>query len=80
VAAGARPRRDPIESRSHLTASEQRVARMAADGMTNREIGQQLYVSHRTVGSHLSRVYPKLGIRSRVELGRALATPGPSDP
>jgi DNA-binding NarL/FixJ family response regulator len=63
-----------------LTPQELEIARLAADGMTNREIGQQLYVSHRTVGSHLSRVYPKLGIRSRVELGRALATPGPSDP
>ena len=49
VAAGARPRRDPTESRSRLTASETRVARMAAEGMTNREIAQMLFITARTV-------------------------------
>jgi DNA-binding CsgD family transcriptional regulator len=40
--------------------------------MTNREIGQQLYLSHRTVGSHLYRLFPKLGITSRAQLSAAL--------
>ena len=45
---------------------------MAARGMSNREIGQELYLSHRTVGSHLYRIFPKLGITSRAELGRTI--------
>jgi DNA-binding CsgD family transcriptional regulator len=44
--------------------------------MTNREIGQHLYVSPRTVGSHLYRVFPKLDITSRSELAEALETAG----
>ena len=42
---------------------------MAAEGLTNREIGQKLYLSHRTVSSHLYRIFPKLGVTSRSELG-----------
>src|SRR4051794_14454307 len=41
-------------------------------GMTNREIGQRLYLSHRTVSTHLHRIFPKLGISSRGDLGAAL--------
>jgi len=41
---------------------------LAAEGLTNREIGQRLYLSHRTVSSHLHRIFPKLGIASRSEL------------
>jgi DNA-binding NarL/FixJ family response regulator len=41
---------------------------MAAEGLSNREIGQRLYLSHRTVGSHLYRIFPKLGVTSRSEL------------
>ena len=41
---------------------------MAADGLTNREIGQKLYLSHRTVGSHLYRIFPKLGVTARSQL------------
>ena len=55
-----------------LTAQELEIARLAASGLTNREIGRQLYLSHRTVGSHLYHVFPKLGITSRAELARAL--------
>ncbi len=45
---------------------------MAAEGLTNREIGSKLYLSHRTVGSHLYRLFPKLGITSRSQLREAL--------
>ncbi len=72
VAAGARPRRDPIESRSRLTASELRVARMAAEGLTNREIAQALFLTEKTIEVHLTRVYRKLEIRSRSQLARVL--------
>jgi DNA-binding CsgD family transcriptional regulator len=72
VAAGARPRRDPIESRSQLTASELRVARLAADGMTNREIAQALFLTEKTIEVHLSSSYRKLDISSRSQLRRAL--------
>jgi DNA-binding CsgD family transcriptional regulator len=72
VTAGARPRRDPTESRSTLTASELRVARMAADGMTNREIAQALFVTENTIETHLRSVFRKLDIRSRSQLARAL--------
>ena len=49
VAAGARPRRDPVESRSQLTASETRVARLAAEGLTNREVAQALFLTEKTI-------------------------------
>jgi DNA-binding NarL/FixJ family response regulator len=48
-------------------------AQLAATGLSNREIGQRLYLSHRTISTHLYRVFPKLGITSRGELGAALA-------
>ena len=59
-------------ARDRLSAQELQIAQMAATGMTNREIGQQLYLSPRTVGSHLYRLFPKLGITSRNELTGAL--------
>ncbi|MFF8831148.1 ATP-binding protein [Streptomyces sp. NPDC015131] len=58
--------------RELLTAHELRIARLAAEGLTNRDIGDRLRVSPRTVADHLSRVYPKLGISSRAALARAL--------
>lgn len=72
IAAGARPRRDPIESRSTLTASELRVARMAVEGLTNREIAQALFLTEKTIEVHLTRAYRKLEIQSRSQLARAL--------
>ena len=45
---------------------------MAAEGLSNREIGQRLYLSHRTISSHLYRAFPKLGITSRAELRHVL--------
>jgi DNA-binding CsgD family transcriptional regulator len=70
--AGARPRRDALRGRDALTPSELRVARMAADGMTNRSIAQALFVTLRTVELHLTSSYAKLGIGARTELTQAL--------
>jgi DNA-binding CsgD family transcriptional regulator len=71
--AGARPRRFGPELRDQLTASERRVADLAASGMTNREIAQALFVTTRTVETHLSHVYSKLDISSREHISAALA-------
>jgi DNA-binding CsgD family transcriptional regulator len=73
VAAGARPRRDLLRGRDALTASELRVAQMAAEGMTNREIAQGLFVSLKTVETHLTHAYKKLDIHARAELQAALS-------
>jgi DNA-binding CsgD family transcriptional regulator len=70
-------RRDPT-ARDQLTAQELQIAQLAASGLSNREIGQQLFVSHRTVSTHLYRIFPKLGITGRGDLGAALlATAAP---
>lgn len=55
-----------------LTSSEQRVADLAASGMTNRDIAAALFISPKTVEHHIGRIYRKLGIRSRAELGRRM--------
>jgi DNA-binding NarL/FixJ family response regulator len=47
---------------------------MAADGLSNREIGAKLFLSHRTVSAHLYHVFPKLGVTARAELRAALAS------
>jgi DNA-binding CsgD family transcriptional regulator len=65
-------RRDPDE----LTATEERVAALAASGLTNREVAAAAFMSQKTVEANLSRVYRKLGIRSRAELGLRLAERG----
>jgi DNA-binding CsgD family transcriptional regulator len=72
-ATGARPRTTALRGVLALTASERRVAGLAADGQTNRDIAQTLYVTPKTVEVHLSNAYRKLGIGSRRELPRALA-------
>jgi DNA-binding CsgD family transcriptional regulator/tetratricopeptide (TPR) repeat protein len=59
-----------------LTPQELQIAQLAAKGLSNRDIGDRLYLSHRTVESHLYRVFPKLGITSRAQLGNALAHSG----
>ena len=62
-----------------LAPQELQIARLAAEGLSNREIGQQLYLSHRTVRNHLYRIFPKLGITSRTELAAvAGASPDPA--
>ena len=60
------------EAWSLLTAQELQIAKMAAEGMSNREIGQRLFLSHRTVGSHLYRLFPKLGVTSRAQLSSVI--------
>lgn len=62
-----------------LTAQELQIVELAAEGMSNREIGQRLYLSHRTVESHLYRAFPKLGITSRAQLSAVLGTPPVDD-
>ena len=64
----------PVAPAAALTAQERQIAELAAVGLTNRQIGERLFLSHRTVGSHLHRLYPKLGITSRAALRAALET------
>ncbi|WP_232837855.1 helix-turn-helix transcriptional regulator [Streptomyces atratus] len=61
---------------AELTAQQQQIARLAANGLSNREIGERLFLSPRTVGSHLYNVYPKLGISSRHQLRDILLRDG----
>ena len=72
AAAGAQPRTNALSGVEALTASERRVADLAAEGQTNRDIAQGLFVTPKTVEVHLSNAYRKLGIRSRRELAGAL--------
>ncbi|TME18160.1 MAG: helix-turn-helix transcriptional regulator, partial [Chloroflexi bacterium] len=71
----AEPARAPRQS---LSPQELQIAQMAASGLSNREIADRLFLSHRTVGAHLYHVFPKLGIVSRSELARALASLEPA--
>ncbi|MGH3012109.1 MAG: helix-turn-helix transcriptional regulator, partial [Gaiellaceae bacterium] len=79
-AAGGRPRRTALQGIEALTASERRVATLAAMGDTNREIAQALFVTPKTVEVHLSNAYRKLGIRSRRELPGELAATASTTP
>ena len=72
-ATGARPRRVVLTGLGSLTASERRVAELAGQRLTNREIAQQLFVTDRTVEGHLTSVFRKLRLDSRTELPAALA-------
>ena len=72
-AAGARPRRPWRTGLDALTPSELRVARLAAEGRSNREIAYELYVTLKAIEGHLARAYAKLGIEGRSQLARALA-------
>jgi DNA-binding CsgD family transcriptional regulator len=68
MAAGARPRRTARTGWDALTPAERRVATLAAGGCGNREIAQQLFVTRRTVETHLTHVFQKLGLTTRAEL------------
>jgi DNA-binding CsgD family transcriptional regulator len=74
-ATGAKPRRVALSGVDALTASERRVAELAGDGLTNREIAQALFVTMRTVEGHLTRVFAKLALSSRDELPEVLRAP-----
>ena len=78
AATGARPRKVLQTGIDALTASERRVAQLAADGMSNKEIAQALFITIKTVEVHLSHAYRKLEISSRAQLDKALLTPAPS--
>jgi DNA-binding CsgD family transcriptional regulator len=69
-AAGRVPRRDS----DALTPQEREIAELAAAGLSNKQIGQRLFLSHRTVGAHLYQIFPKLGVTSRAALRDALAS------
>ena len=71
--AGSRPRRLALTGTDALTAGERRVAEMAADGLSNREIAQALFVTTRAVEKHLYATYQKLGIRTRQDLQHSLS-------
>ncbi|MGH2604441.1 MAG: response regulator transcription factor, partial [Dehalococcoidia bacterium] len=71
-ASGESSRRRTPDVLDLLTPQEIQIAEMAASGLSNREIGRRLYLSHRTVSTHLYRIFPKLGITSRAELRAAL--------
>ena len=71
-ASGVRPRTSALTGVESLTASERRVASLAAEGGSNRDIAQMLFVTPKTVEVHLSNAYRKLGVRSRRELAGAL--------
>jgi DNA-binding CsgD family transcriptional regulator len=79
IATGEKVRKRGVETVTTLTAQEALIARLARDGRTNPEIGAQLFLSARTIESHLRKIYAKLGIGSRRELHAALARPGQDD-
>ncbi len=76
-ASGARRRAGDV-SREHLTPREQQIAVAVAEGASNREVAAQLFLTPKTVEYHLTRVYRKLGVRTRVELVRLLSRPSGS--
>lgn len=73
LATGARPRRVAQTGPASLTPKERRIVELVEQGMTNREVAEELVVAVRTVEWHLGRAYAKLGVRSRVDLAAALA-------
>jgi DNA-binding CsgD family transcriptional regulator len=73
LAAGARPRRTALTGPDALTSAERRVASLAADGLSNRQIAQHLFITQPTVETHLRHAFQKLGIASRADLPAQLA-------
>lgn len=79
-ASGARPRRLAVSGVDALTGAERRVADLAAQGLTNRQIAQALVVSQATVETHLRHVFQKLDIGSRKQLAEQLGRDDSSGP
>lgn len=75
-ASGETSRSSREDARARLSPQELQIARMAADGLSNRQIGERLFLSHRTVGSHLYRIFPKLEISSRMQLRQVMESGG----
>ena len=75
-ASGEAGRHQAPHHQDDLTPQELQIGLLAADGLSNREIGAAMFLSHRTVGTHLYRAFAKLGITSRVKLREALAGRG----
>jgi DNA-binding CsgD family transcriptional regulator len=75
-ALGLRPRRSAVNGPASLTPTERRVAELAASGLTNRQTAEALFVTVKTVETHLARVYQKLGITARTELARQVTSQG----
>jgi ATP/maltotriose-dependent transcriptional regulator MalT len=76
IATGEKVRKRTVEAPEDLTAQEALIARLARDGLSNPDIGTQLFISTRTVEWHLRKVFTKLGISSRGQLRQVLANRG----
>jgi DNA-binding CsgD family transcriptional regulator len=78
-AVGARPRRSATSGIDSLTPAEHRVATLAAQGHNNPEIAQRLYITRRTVETHLTHVFQKLGLSTRTDLAARFADAQPAE-
>jgi DNA-binding NarL/FixJ family response regulator len=72
MSTGETARKRTIETSDHLTAREDQIARLARDGLSNTEIAARLFLSPRTVEYHLTKIFAKLDVRSRMQLESAL--------
>jgi len=72
----ARKRPSSPDNADELTVREAQIARLAATGLSNRQIGEQLFISHRTVGYHLAKVFAKLGVNNRALIRESMLGDG----